>query len=163
MPQPLGNFAHELFERAAEYLDAFSVLSSDARPKRYYASYFLLTHSLELFLKAYLAAKGRPKLEMRRVGHDLKKLIELCEASGIPTVAELRPLTFHMHEMNRDHDFRYPSGFNLNVPRPAECLRVLEGLQDAISPVVNAAAAIAQLNFAADTRHLKGKKIVWSD
>ncbi|MER9125419.1 HEPN domain-containing protein [Mesorhizobium sp. M0959] len=163
MPQPLGNFAHELFERAAEYLEAFAILADDARPKRYYASYFLLVHALELFLKSYLAAKGEPKVTIRRLGHELKDIFTLCEKLRIPAAAELKSFTLHMQEMNRDHDFRYPSGYNLNVPRPTECIRTVDALREAIFPIVNSAALIAQLNFAADTHHLKGKKIVWSD
>ena len=48
MPEPLGIFAAALLRRSVEYLDAFERLTTQQRPILIYASYFLLTHSLEL-------------------------------------------------------------------------------------------------------------------
>jgi len=52
MLQPLGLFAGDLFARGIEYRDAFEILTVKNTGKLLYASYFLLAHSLELFLKS---------------------------------------------------------------------------------------------------------------
>jgi hypothetical protein len=49
MPQPLGLFAGEQFERATQYLEAFERLSKTPAPQPTHAMYFLLTHAIEGF------------------------------------------------------------------------------------------------------------------
>lgn len=75
MLQPLGLFAGDLFARGIEYRDAFEMLTEKNPGKLLYASYFLFAHSLELFLKSYLAARGTTKTTIRcDLGHDLSTI-----------------------------------------------------------------------------------------
>lgn len=164
MPQPIGIFAGELYQRAYEYWNAFQKLIDDEK-SHLHASYFLLAHSLELFLKSYLAARGISKQELRshRLRHDLAKIHDRCAALNIPMVRDLRPFCRSVQEMNKDNDFRYPSGFNLHVPSPRMCREVMEELQQKIGPIISFVHDDAQLEFISGTRHLKGRRIRWSD
>ncbi len=163
MPQPLGLFAGELLARGSEYLTALKTLEAQEKGSTY-VSYFLFAHTLELFFKSFLAAKGVSKKDLRKkLGHCLPSLFSLSEEHGIPVVAALSEFSAHTYEMNRDYDFRYPSGYKLSMPRLADCIRVAEQLELAIRPIVEPVAARANLQFASDTRHLRGKKIRWSD
>jgi hypothetical protein len=165
MPQPLGIFAGELYDRGLEYWGAFRSLTDSDKTPYVYASYFLLAHSLELLLKSYLAARGVSKKELRahQLRHDLAKIYDRSSELGIPDVSNLRVFCLSVHEMNRDYDFRYPSGYNLHVPSFRLCREIMEELLGKIDPMVASVRVRAQLDHIADTLHLKGKKIRWSD
>ena len=164
VPEPLGIFAGELFKRGLEYLEALEVLAQQSDRKLLYASYFLFAHSLELLLKSFLAANGVSKRDIRfRLGHKLPDIMDLCERHSIPHVNNLKEYSAHTFEMNRDLDFRYPSGYNLSMPRPTECIPIARALVAAIEPVVSRAAMSAQIQFVSETAALRGKKIRWSD
>jgi HEPN domain-containing protein len=157
IPQPLGLYAGELFDRANEYLEAFEILSADDTPK--HPAYFLCAHSLELFLKSYLAASGSvPKRQ-----HDLVAIFKECRALSMPDVQDLKIFVSSIFEMNEGFDFRYPSGFQLTVPNPEDCSMVLRALRETISPIIGSKRLDANLQFAGDTQHDKGKKVRWSD
>jgi hypothetical protein len=163
MPQPLGIFAGELLKRADEYLEAFERLSVSPGTELGFAMYFLFVHALEMLLKSFLAANDESKKTLVEYGHRLESLLERCTALGMPEVPDLAPYVSHFAEMNRHHDFRYPSGYNLTVPRAADCLEIYRHAREQILPVVARANMDAQLQFAADTRHKRGQKITWSD
>lgn len=44
---------------------------------------FLLLHSLELFLKAYLVSQGATEKELRALGHDLVACMRACKSKGL--------------------------------------------------------------------------------
>jgi len=79
IPQPLGLFAGELLQRADEYADAFERLDVASNQRFLYAGYYLLSHAVELTLKAFLATRGVPKADLsaRRLGHDLAALEQI--------------------------------------------------------------------------------------
>jgi hypothetical protein len=164
MPEPLGIFADELFKRGVEYLDALEVLAGQKDRQLLYASYFLFAHSLELLLKSFLAANGvTKKIISHKLSNKLSEIIKLCELNSIPHVVNLREFVAHTFEMNKDFDFRYPSGYNLSMPRPSECIPVARALAAAIEPIVNREALSANIRFASETGKHRGKKIRWSD
>jgi hypothetical protein len=163
MPQPLGDFAGKLLERADEYLEAFKRLSNSPGRELGFAMYFLFVHALEMLLKSYLAANGVSKKCIKSYNHKLERLLERCKVLGLQDLPDLALYVSHFAEMNRHHDFRYPSGYVLTVPRPVDCLEIYRHAREQIMPVVVRANLDAQLHFAANTRDKRGKKIVWSD
>ncbi len=66
-----------LWHHAKEFYEAASVVLNAAGAKVSLPSYYLLGHSIELSLKAFLAARGVPiaELKSRKYGHDLKALL----------------------------------------------------------------------------------------
>jgi hypothetical protein len=163
MPQPLGLFAGDLFKRGEEYLNAFAFLTADSEDKFQFSSYFLFAHSLELLMKSFLATCEISKKDIVSLSHRLPEILECCERHSIPKIENLSTYVAHTHEMNRNFDFRYPSGFVLTMPRPEECAPIAKALAAAIRPIVIKAALNANLKFASETRIHKGKKIRWSD
>ncbi|MDQ1187113.1 hypothetical protein [Agrobacterium larrymoorei] len=163
MPEPLGFHAKELFHRGSEYFEAFKITKDDERLK--YPTYFLLVHSIELFLKSFLAAKGVTKRELKKadIRHDLEKLYERCDELGLPKVSYLRDFTREFKDKNSDHDFRYPTSFILRVPSPKLCIEVVDPLREALRPIISEVALRAQIDFAAETFHLRPRKIRFSD
>lgn len=164
--EPLGIYAREVRERGLEYWRAFKRLTAESDTDFKYVNYFLLAHGLELILKSFLHAHGIKKrdLKARSIRHAPLVLLDRCCALGLPSVPHLRDLSAALGEMNSDHDFRYPSGYNLHLPSYRLCIEVFENLVDSTEVAVSTASVEAQLKFAEDTRHLKGKaKIRWSD
>lgn len=159
MPQPLGIFAGEQFERAGQYLDAFERLAGTPEPLPLYPMYFLLTQAIELFLKSFLAARGMSKKELRGgVRHDLHGLLALCNARQFPVVADLAECVGALQEMNKDYDFRYVTGYTLRVPPPAYCLETGKKLESALAKIMAHAHIEAMVHFAAETRHLVNRR-----
>jgi hypothetical protein len=60
---------------------------ADAVNDRYPNSMHVLSHllgmSIELALKAFLLNGGRTEQELRKFGHDLRRLLEECESLGL--------------------------------------------------------------------------------
>lgn len=65
-----------------EYLQAYTVLKeNDPKPTELYlVKFYLLCHSVELSLKAYLRLRGHEikELRSREVGHDLFEMLKIC-------------------------------------------------------------------------------------
>ena len=80
-PAGLWTLADEFF-RTVEYIP---------EGKRRHSSpcYYLLSHSIELTLKAFLRAKGCTIPELIKIGHDLGELLRHAELSGICGVVAL--------------------------------------------------------------------------
>ena len=73
----------DFFTRAREFRQAYNDL-----PRRYppdWPRYFMLCHAIELALKAYLALHGVSvrKLQSRKFGHDLEKLLSKAMERGL--------------------------------------------------------------------------------
>lgn len=163
MEQPLGIYAADLLGRGCEFLEAFKVLSFEGDSRHRHPQYFILAHALELILKAYLAARGVKKETLLRIGHKIIMLEHRSRDMGLPELENLDRLVAAIAEMNGDHDFRYPTGFNLFVPAPDLCLPIMEQLLMVARPVVSSACLADELDLASKTRHLHGKKIAFND
>lgn len=168
MSQPLPLYAHDLFQRADQYRRAAKILSEMQPEPPYnlaYPMYFSLSHALELYFKAFLVLHGMTKKETKQadIRHSPLKLYNLCQNAGLVHIDMLEHLALQIEEMNSDFDFRYPTGYRLHLPTMSLCLPVLDELHETLTPIISDARGLAQLQWAADTRHLQGHKIRWSD
>lgn len=165
MPQPLGLFAGDLFTRAQEYLSAFEYLTEGEKERKFpHASFFLLAHAIELLLKSYLTSKGVPKKDLqRKFSHRICLARDECERLSAPDAPDLKPLVERLNDMNEDYDFRYPSGYVLELPPVAHSLKIAKDFSEAIRETIEVAYMKAEIQFASDTRHYRGKRVQWSD
>ena len=163
-PQPPGIFAGNLYKRGIEYFEAFEHLSAHM-PDHKFSAYFMLIHSIELFLKAYLIAGGfrKDQLWKKPLGHNLPGILEECEKQKLPHNYKFSLLVAQLHTMNSDYDFRYPTIYKISVPRPLECTEITREVLQSIHPLVERVSIEATLQFASDTRHLRPKKIRWKE
>ncbi|WP_147021428.1 hypothetical protein [Methylobacterium radiotolerans] len=162
MPQPLGLFASDLYQRGSEFLSAANLVFRQAADLSYPGNY-LLAHALELLLKSHLASCGTSKQSIKKLGHDLTSIFTECISLGLPKINKLPDLVEHISVMNSDHDFRYPTGFDIMMPVSQSSVAIVGELKANIGRQVETARAASSLKFAADTRHLRGKKVRWSD
>ncbi len=85
-PIGLWTYAHA-FEKSASVLSASAV---PFEPVRYY----LICHSIELALKAFLSLHGATMLELSEnaFGHNLQKILEVAESKGLSADVALTPM-----------------------------------------------------------------------
>jgi hypothetical protein len=163
MPQPLGLYAGDLFDRGCEYLAVFAKIAP-TYTEHAFASYYQFAHALELFLKSYLATKEVSKRALRgHPSHDLTRWLTMCKEHGLVTSADVDAMIEHVQKMNQHYDFRYPSGYNLSMPRPDDCLKVGREVVQTLEPVIARARLNGHLYFASETRMHRDKKVRWSD
>lgn len=102
---------------AKEYLEAAIVVDQELGVKRspFYISpipaYFLLTHAIELTLKAYLRGAGLSVRQLQGVGHDLDALLAKANELGLGDchtfTAEDNEAFAFLVAANSHHRFRY--------------------------------------------------------
>jgi HEPN domain-containing protein len=167
MKKPAGVFAGDLLKRSRQYFKAFQRLMVGNDEDIRHPGYFLLTHAVELALKARLISAGVPRARLKTMPlrHDLVALLEIMEHDAACEVPEpVFQLVHNLRDMNHNHDFRYPTGYRLTVPYPDWCINAMGELLRYVEPAVDQAAAKATVVLASETRHLRGKaKIVFED
>jgi hypothetical protein len=166
MPQPLGLFAGDLLKRGKSYYQAFQIVAERDDPGLSFPAYFLLAHAVEVVLRSQLAANGMSKKALREkpFGHDIERIYSECEQKGLAVAHQLmKPLAKQLAHINKEYDLRYPTGYLLPIPSPSHCIAAVDALIAVIEPIVGASAITAELQFAADTQHIRGSKVQWSD
>ncbi|RUX95827.1 MULTISPECIES: hypothetical protein [unclassified Mesorhizobium] len=166
MPQPLGLFAGDLLKRGRSYYQAFQIVAEREEASLSFPAYFLLSHAVEVVLKSYLVAKGTPKIALGKglLRHDVGLVFDECERQGLTVADQLvKPLAKQLAHINENYDLRYPTGFILSIPSPSLCVPAVDALISEIAPMVEASAIKAELQFGADTRHIRPSKVRWSD
>jgi|ERR1700722_3249744 HEPN domain-containing protein len=108
---PQAVLISDLVGRATEFTVAYSLLTfprTTTRPPDW-PRYFLLSHSIELSLKAFLAARGKTSVELRKeFGHDLKKLLKEAIKRGLVLGPEACEAIFILEKAHNNHWARYP-------------------------------------------------------
>ncbi len=119
------------FGRAEEFLDA-SVLLSTASGRFSFVAADLACHSIELFLKAFLLARGYSVKRVKNLGHSLQKILVDSYARGIETVVDLtadeRDLLLVINQNYMGGNFAYfdlESALVQPKPRDLELLPVI--------------------------------------
>lgn len=138
--QPLAAYGADVMVLAEQYLDAFSALDVRAHPDRLRPGYFLLGHSTELGLKAFLFNRGVSYVELRdSFGHGHRKLLKEAQQRGLPEIPKLGFLINALAQMSEGNSLRYPKYTYLSVPSAEECGEVCGALLSAIGSKVKLA------------------------
>lgn len=102
--------ARGLLQYAWDYYKAFEDLHGKYSNsiKMYEVKYYLLCHSIELGMKAFLREKGYTRKKLIELGHDLEKLIyELYQHDALMDVDSIKR-TFILSDYYRTKQFEYP-------------------------------------------------------
>lgn len=158
--QPLGMYAGELTARSREYLDAAKAVA-EAHPKALvHPKYYLLAHSIELALKAFLAAKGEPKRRLKKLGHALPDLATAAADKGLGEIEHFDVLIRHLWTINADYSLRYPVGYIQAVLRFDQAATIATTLLDAANAAVTPVYLRDRLRFLSK---YQDKYVEWSD
>jgi HEPN domain len=97
-----------LFQRAREFEKAYHAVPET--PPFSWPRYFLLCHSIELALKAFLTLHGESESDLRlKFGHDLKKLLKRAKALGLKLEPDTEDAIKRLARAHREHWARYPN------------------------------------------------------
>jgi hypothetical protein len=97
-----------LFSLAGEFMEAARVLYSTPPTHINYSLviYYLVGHSAELYLKAFLYRKSASISQLKDVGHNLERLVTMAQERGIPETLSL-PHVRQLGAAYKDKDFEY--------------------------------------------------------
>ena len=106
-----------LFSLSAEFLEAALVLHTTppVRVKYSSAAYYLLGHSAELMLKAFLFKHGQTISGLRKINHDLEKLASLAREIGLPHKVQLTQIS-SLASVYKDKSFEYRTRTKMMLP-----------------------------------------------
>jgi hypothetical protein len=133
----------DLVYRAVDFHIAYHVLTNaTATPPPDWPRYFLLSHSIELALKAFLAIHGKTSMELRKeFGHDLNKLLKEAEKRGLVIKARFRVDIALLEKTHNNHWARYPNEDSKPVVVIEEfektAFELLEQVRNAIHPAIS--------------------------
>jgi len=124
---------------AKQYRQAAHILSKSQFERISSPQYFLISQSIELYLKAFIIASGGKQSDLRKhdVRHSLEKLFEIATANGYNSrstkTAEVIDLLGPHHS---DHSFRYRKVGFKTYPTIREGLDTLDRMEKEITPTV---------------------------
>lgn len=93
-----------------DYFKAFEDLH-EKYPKTtemYEVKYYLLCHSIELAMKAFLREKGFTRKQLVKIGHDLERLIHMLYDNGVLIDVRSIERTFSLSGYYKTKQFEYP-------------------------------------------------------
>lgn len=130
-------FANE-YCRAAEMVEVGARTELDLSAPRYY----LLGHSIELSLKAFLLAKGVPLSELRSMklmGHDLEKALIRADNLGFSQIVELsdeeRGSILLLNQTYQPKEHEYITTGYVVWPKTFDLFSALKTILPAIKPI----------------------------
>jgi hypothetical protein len=134
--------AQRMLRDAEEYVEAARHLTALSGPiilKWDGPIYHLLCHSIELTLKAYLAASGVPiKTLADRIGHDLERALRRAQKVGFFPPDGFSEVVQWLAPYHRDHSFRYGRAHGyLTHPEPSPVADIIANTITALTPYVH--------------------------
>lgn len=137
---PSGTNAQQYLHRARQFRDAAIGLPASRNGEQNWPMYALLTHAIELALKAFVmhSAGAGPTKTKPPGNHDLVGWYNLAVSYGLenePTIAE--GIGF-LNELHETHFMRYPTHRTGPIPNPETIAdQTVDHLIFAITQVVN--------------------------
>lgn len=122
-----------LFSLSCEFLEAARVLLATPASRVGFlsAAYYLLAHSAELLLKAYLHKCGESIGDLKKLSHDLEKLASRAREVGLPDRVLLDQI-LHLAAAYREKSFEYRTRRRRGFPRTDLLNEEIERLQSAV-------------------------------
>lgn len=122
-----------LFSLSGEFLEAARVLQASPPVRLGYSSatYYLLGHSAELMLKAYLFKHGQTIKDLRKINHNLSALSSLAREAGLSSSVSLEHLLKLASEY-KEKSFEYRTRRKKTFPTISLLIEEIEMLQAAV-------------------------------
>jgi hypothetical protein len=126
----------EYLDFADQFYNAFHELR-ERPPQLSWPRYFLLCHSIELALKAYLALIGATSEQLKYTfAHNLDGLVDAAVAKGLPLPTITHEGIKHLNEAHTEFRHRYPAEEAKPVYIIEQFVPAARDLLDAVSNAV---------------------------
>lgn len=121
------------YSLASEYLAAAITLFNTPPTRTNYCVviYYLLGHSAELTLKSYLFHRGETPESLRKVGHDLDKLVKRAMSHGLSNKLSARAINA-LAPIYRKKELEYRKSKRQTFPDQQDLIGEIEALQSAV-------------------------------
>ena len=136
----LFNYARSYW-RSGEHLLAAKLKLTHA----YAPVVFLLSHAIELYLKAFLLSRGLSVKKLRGVGHKVIDLGHEASARGLSVSAEDFEVLSSLGEINAVIRFRYLETGFLSMPTEAALSETCKRLDPSIALALHEAGELVRL------------------
>jgi len=122
-----------LYSLSDEFLEAARVLQATPPTRVNFSSatYYLLGHSAELILKAFLFRHGVSIVDLKKIGHDLEKLVYRAKEKGLPEKVDLQQ-TLKLADIYKDKSFEYRTRKRKLLPSLDLLTEEIERLQSVV-------------------------------
>lgn len=122
-----------LFSLSSEFFEAARALLATPPSRVVYSSaaYYLLAHSAELMLKAYLYKHGETIRDLKKLGHDVEKLASRAREAGLPDKVLLDQI-LHLAAAYREKSFGYRTRRRRTFPSLDLLTEEIDRLQSAV-------------------------------
>jgi hypothetical protein len=121
--------SHRYLDLAKSYGQAAGQIASMADLSGARAPFFMLvSHAVELSLKAAIAAGGADEERLLDLGHDLQMCMRLADPRGLVGNSDDANVAAIVDALGRPHmaqAFRYPSYLSWTLPKPSDALEAL--------------------------------------
>lgn len=138
-PQLTGTKAQQYLHRARQFREAATDTVSMRNGEQNWPKYALITHAIELSLKAFAhhSTRGSP-IPNEPHQHDLVGWYRTATALGLPHENEIAENIAFLNELHRSHFMRYPKQLARPIPDPEIAAdATIDHLLFAITPFVN--------------------------
>jgi hypothetical protein len=121
--------SHRYLDLAKSYGQAAGQVASMVNLQGARSPFFMLvSHAVELSLKAVIAADGADDERLLDLGHDLQVCMRLACARGLVSNSDdpnLAAIVDALGPLHTAQSFRYPSYLSGSLPKPSEALEAL--------------------------------------
>lgn len=121
------------YSLASEYLEAAITLfnTPPTRINYWVVIYYLLGHSAELTLKSYLFDHGETPSSLKKIGHDLDKLVERAINHGLSNKLSVRAINA-LAPIYREKELEYRKRKRQTFPDQQDLIEEIKSLQSAV-------------------------------
>lgn len=130
--------AHDFYKLGSEFLKA-AHLVFEKSPELDFPGYALIGQAIELYLKAYLRAKGQSVNDLKSVGHNLKSAFDRAENLGLlkhfSIEANEREALEKLSQVYQSKDFHYKNQGNWELPFPNWTASFANRLSQCVEPL----------------------------
>jgi len=127
--------AHNFHKLGSEYLNAAHLVFDKLGP--IFPGYTLIGQAMELYLKAFLRAKGLSVSKLKSIGHDLKLALVTAENLGISkhfkTDPDERMCLEKLSVVYKSKDFQYKTQGTWELPFPNRMIDFADRLSTCIT------------------------------
>jgi hypothetical protein len=114
-----------------EFLDAAKELAGERDAsqlvmRHLHPMYYLLCHSMELSLKAYLRTKGYEDSELKKLWHGLEDAVEVVKREGLTLSQDFIDMAMWLGPYHSDNAFRYQKTRRLHIPLAHDLIDMIE-------------------------------------